>query len=86
MAGLKVIRTLNGPAIENQARSMVVVWTNEEGSRSRRAWMGSGVFAGKFDLQDTIDRRRDHGLSGRRIAALGYAVPCGAGTPGGGVF
>ncbi|WEJ03774.1 Zn-dependent hydrolase [Pseudomonas sp. FJ2-5-13] len=74
MAGLEVIRTLNDLQIETQAPIEVVVWTNEEGSRFPPCMMGSGVFAGKFDLQDTLDKCDDQGLSvGSELQRIGYA-------------
>ena len=74
MAGLEVIRTLNDLQIQTQAPIEVVVWTNEEGSRFPPCMMGSGVFAGKFDLQDTLDKCDDHGLSvGAELQRIGYA-------------
>ncbi|OIN45812.1 Zn-dependent hydrolase [Pseudomonas azotoformans] len=74
MAGLEVIRTLNDLDIETQAPIEVVVWTNEEGSRFPPCMMGSGVFAGKFDLQDTLDKVDDQGLSvGAELQRIGYA-------------
>jgi len=74
MAGLEVIRTLNDLNIETQAPIEVVVWTNEEGSRFPPCMMGSGVFAGKFDLQDTLDKVDDQGLSvGAELQRIGYA-------------
>ncbi|AQY67310.1 MULTISPECIES: Zn-dependent hydrolase [Pseudomonas] len=74
MAGLEVIRTLNDLKIETEAPIEVVVWTNEEGSRFPPCMMGSGVFAGKFDLQDTLDKQDDQGLSvGAELRRIGYA-------------
>ena len=74
MAGLEVIRTLNDLQIETQAPIEVVVWTNEEGSRFPPCMMGSGVFAGKFDLQDTLDKLDDQGLSvGAELQRIGDA-------------
>ncbi|MCP1507487.1 N-carbamoyl-L-amino-acid hydrolase [Pseudomonas marginalis] len=74
MAGLEVIRTLNDLKIETDAPIEVVVWTNEEGSRFPPCMMGSGVFAGKFDLQDTLDKQDDQGLSvGTELQRIGYA-------------
>ncbi|OEC43689.1 Zn-dependent hydrolase [Pseudomonas sp. AP42] len=74
MAGLEVIRTLNDLQIETQAPIEVVVWTNEEGSRFPPCMMGSGVFAGKFDLLDTLDKCDDQGLSvGSELQRIGYA-------------
>jgi N-carbamoyl-L-amino-acid hydrolase len=52
LAGLELIRTLNDAAVETDAPVEVVVWTNEEGSRFPPAMMGSGVFAGKFTLEE----------------------------------
>ncbi len=74
MAGLEVIRTLNDLKIDTEAPIEVVVWTNEEGSRFPPCMMGSGVFAGKFDLQDTLDKQDDQGLSvGAELRRIGYA-------------
>ena len=74
MAGLEVIRTLNDLNIDTEAPIEVVVWTNEEGSRFPPCMMGSGVFAGKFDLQDTLDKVDDQGLSvGAELQRIGYA-------------
>ncbi|MCS3512598.1 Zn-dependent hydrolase [Pseudomonas grimontii] len=74
MAGLEVIRTLNDLKIETEAPLEVVVWTNEEGSRFPPCMMGSGVFAGKFDLQDTLDKQDEQGLSvGAELQRIGYA-------------
>jgi len=74
MAGLEVIRTLNDLKIETQAPIEVVVWTNEEGSRFAPCMMGSGVFAGKFDLQDTLHKQDEQGLSlGAELQRIGYA-------------
>ncbi|WP_130908973.1 Zn-dependent hydrolase [Pseudomonas antarctica] len=74
MAGLEVIRTLNDLGIETQAPIEVVVWTNEEGSRFAPCMMGSGVFAGQFDLQETLDKLDEQGLSvGAELQRIGYA-------------
>ncbi|MBV6664947.1 Zn-dependent hydrolase [Pseudomonas yamanorum] len=74
MAGLEVIRTLNDLNLETEAPIEVVVWTNEEGSRFPPCMMGSGVFAGKFDLQETLDKQDEHGLSvGAELQRIGYA-------------
>ncbi|MCM2377603.1 Zn-dependent hydrolase [Pseudomonas marginalis] len=74
MAGLEVIRTLNDLNVETEAPIEVVVWTNEEGSRFPPCMMGSGVFAGKFDLQDTLDKVDGQGLSvGAELQRIGYA-------------
>ncbi|MFT0517392.1 Zn-dependent hydrolase [Pseudomonas faucium] len=74
MAGLEVIRTLNDLGIETEAPLEVVVWTNEEGSRFAPCMMGSGVFAGKFTLEQTLAKRDAQGVNvGEALNAIGYA-------------
>ncbi|MDH0300954.1 MULTISPECIES: Zn-dependent hydrolase [unclassified Pseudomonas] len=74
MAGLEVIRTLNDLGVETEAALEVVVWTNEEGSRFAPCMMGSGVFAGKFTLEQTLAKRDAQGVSvGEALHAIGYA-------------
>ncbi|VVO28718.1 Zn-dependent hydrolase [Pseudomonas fluorescens] len=74
MAGLEVIRTLNDLGLETEAPIEVVVWTNEEGSRFPPCMMGSGVFAGKFDLTETLLKQDEQGVSvGAELQRIGYA-------------
>ncbi|MEJ5861936.1 Zn-dependent hydrolase [Pseudomonas farsensis] len=74
MAGLEVLRTLNDLGVETEAPLEVVVWTNEEGSRFAPCMMGSGVFAGKFTLEETLAKRDAQGVSvGEALNAIGYA-------------
>ncbi len=54
LAGVEVLRTLNDLGVETEAPLEVVVWTNEEGSRFAPCMMGSGVFAEKFTLEETL--------------------------------
>jgi len=56
LAGLEVIRTLNDLDYETEASIEVVCWTNEEGSRFSPPMVGSGVFAGVFDLGYGLER------------------------------
>jgi N-carbamoyl-L-amino-acid hydrolase len=56
LAGLEVIRTLNDLNYETESPVEVAVWTNEEGSRFSPPMVGSGVFAGVFDLQEGLGR------------------------------
>src|SRR5438309_4981317 len=56
MAGLELVRTLNDLAYETEAPIEIVAWTNEEGSRFSPAMVGSGVFAGVFDLAGGLAR------------------------------
>jgi len=74
MAGLEVIRTLNDLDLETDAPVEVVVWTNEEGSRFPPCMMGSGVFAGKLDLAETLAKQDEQGLVvGEELQRIGYA-------------
>ncbi len=74
LAGLEVIRTLNDHAIETEAPIEVVSWTNEEGSRFQPPMVGSGVFAGAFDLVESLAARDLEGNTlGGELARIGYA-------------
>ena len=56
MAGLEIVRSLNDLDYETEAPIEIVAWTNEEGSRFSPAMVGSGVFAGVFDLSYGLER------------------------------
>jgi len=74
LAGVEVLRTLNDLKVETEAPLEVVVWTNEEGSRFPPCMMGSGVFAEKFTLADTLAKVDADGVSvGDALNAIGYA-------------
>lgn len=74
MAGLEVLRTLNDLGVVTAAPLEVVVWTNEEGSRFAPCMMGSGVFAEKFTLAETLAKTDADGISvGAALQAIGYA-------------
>jgi len=74
LAGVEVLRTLNDLGIQTEAPLEVVVWTNEEGSRFAPCMMGSGVFAEKFTLAETLAKRDAEGISvGEALHAIGYA-------------
>ena len=76
LAGLEAIRTLNDHGIETEAAVEVACWTNEEGSRFSPAMMGSGVFAGVFELDDINTKLDIDGLSfGDELKRIGYAGP-----------
>ncbi len=76
LAGLEVLRTLNDLGVQTEAPLEVVVWTNEEGSRFAPCMMGSGVFAGKFTLEETLAKRDAAGVTvGEALNAIGYAGP-----------
>ena len=81
LAGLEVLRTLNDADYQTEAPIEVVVWTNEEGSRFSPPMIGSGVFAGLFDLDYARGRMDADGRSqGEALEAIGYA---GEATVGG---
>jgi N-carbamoyl-L-amino-acid hydrolase len=82
LAGLEVVRTLNDLGYETEAPIEIVAWTNEEGSRFSPAMVGSGVFAGVFDLEYGL--KRPDNLTGVTLGVelerIGFAGP----TPAGG--
>ncbi len=74
LAGLEVLRTLNDLGVQTEAPLEVVVWTNEEGSRFAPCMMGSGVFAEKFTLEQTLAKRDAESITvGEALNAIGYA-------------
>jgi len=81
IAGLELVRTLNDLGYETEAPIEVVAWTNEEGSRFSPAMVGSGVFAGVFDLAEGL--ARPDNLTGVTLGAeldrIGFAGPEPAG-------
>ena len=81
MAALEVVRTLNDLGYETEAPIEIAAWTNEEGSRFSPAMVGSGVFAGVFDLDYGLGRPDNlSGVSlGAELERIGYAGPAPAG-------
>jgi len=77
LAGLEVLRTLNDLGYETEAPVEVVVWTNEEGSRFSPPMVGSGVFAGVFDLKYGLERPDNlTGVTmGAELDRIGFAGP-----------
>jgi len=74
LAALEVVRSLDDYGIETEAPVEVAVWTNEEGSRFSPAMMGSGVFAGVFELDDiTQTADVDGAVMGEELERIGYA-------------
>jgi len=82
LAGLEVIRTLNDLDYETEAPIEVVCWTNEEGSRFSPPMVGSGVFAGVFDLGYGLERPDN--VTGVKLGAelerIGFAGPAPVGV------
>lgn len=74
MAGLEVMRTLQERGIQTEAPLELIIWTNEEGSRFLPVMMGSGVFTGRFTLQEALQARDTEGLCvADELKAIGYA-------------
>src|SRR5258706_8248781 len=85
LAGLEVVRSLNDAGFETEAPVEVVVWTNEEGSRFPPPMIGSGVFAGVFDLDYGLNRPDLEGKTiGQELQRIGFAGDraCGGRTVG----
>ncbi|WP_299598051.1 Zn-dependent hydrolase [uncultured Microbulbifer sp.] len=73
LSGLEVIRSLNDANVETDAPVEVAVWTNEEGARFSPAMIGSGVWAGEFDLHYAYAREDKEGKTfGEELARIGY--------------
>src|SRR5229473_3279138 len=81
MAGLEIVRTLNDLGYETEAPIEIVAWTNEEGSRFSPAMVGSGVFAGVFDLAYGLARPDNvsGALLGAELERIGFAGPAPVG-------
>jgi beta-ureidopropionase / N-carbamoyl-L-amino-acid hydrolase len=79
MAALEVVRTLNDLGWETTAAVEIIAWTNEEGSRFSPAMVGSGVFAGVFDLPYGLgrpDNTTGAGVTlGAELERIGFAGP-----------
>ena len=74
LAGLEVIRTLNDQGRETERPFEVAVWTNEEGTRFAPTMISSGVFAGKYSLDEALAITDTAGLSiGDELVRIGYA-------------
>ena len=76
LAGLEVVRSLNDADYTTERPIEVVVWTNEEGSRFSPAMVGSGVYAGVWDLAYGLERPDNNDPTktlGSELAAIGYA-------------
>ncbi|MFQ5955568.1 MAG: Zn-dependent hydrolase [Kiloniellales bacterium] len=80
LAALEVIRALNDAGLETDVPVEAVCWTNEEGSRFAPAMVGSGTFAGVFDLAYAHACRDEDGKTiGDELKRIGYAGPAEAG-------
>jgi beta-ureidopropionase / N-carbamoyl-L-amino-acid hydrolase len=75
LAGLEIVRSLNDLGYETEAPIDIVAWTNEEGSRFSPAMVGSGVFAGVFDLSYGLERPDNvtGATLGAELTRIGFA-------------
>ena len=74
LAGLEILRTLQDNKLQTEAPIEVAVWTNEEGARYAPAMLGSGIFIGKFPLQETLEKVDiDNIKLGEELERIGYA-------------
>ncbi len=73
IAGLELMQTLNDLDITTEAPLELVNWTDEEGSRFGRSLMGSGVWAGIYDRDETEKLVDLDGISvGQALDTSGY--------------
>jgi len=73
LAGLEVLRTLHENDIQTNNPIEVVVWTNEEGSRFIPSCLGSGVWNGTFNVQESYEITDKDGLNvGDELRRIGY--------------
>jgi len=79
LGGLEAVETLNDAGVDTDRPIEVVAWSNEEGVRFQPDMLGSGVFAGKFDLDFAYSRKDKEGNTfGEELERIGYRgdEPC----------
>ena len=73
MCGLEVLRVLHEHGLQTKRPIEVVSWTNEEGARFAPPMVGSGVFAGVFDLDYGLSLEDADGATfGDELRRIGY--------------
>ena len=73
MCGLEVLRVLHEHGLQTKRPIEVVSWTNEEGARFAPPMVGSGVFAGVFDLDYGLNLEDADGATfGDELRRIGY--------------
>src|SRR5579862_1373539 len=73
LAGLELIRTLNGAGIETELPICICNWTNEEGSRFAPAMMASAAYVGDFTTDDILSRKDAEGVTvAQALDGIGY--------------
>ena len=76
LAGLEVMRSLHDLDIVTEAPLELINWTDEEGSRFGHSLMGSGVWAGVFDLDKMYALADTQGVSvATALDGIGYRGP-----------
>jgi len=74
LSGVEVLRTLQENNVVTEAPIEISVWTNEEGSRFAPAMMGSGVVAGRLDLETVLATKDIDGITvGEELERIGFA-------------
>jgi N-carbamoyl-L-amino-acid hydrolase len=79
LGALEVVETLDDADVETARPVEVVAWSNEEGVRFQPDMLGSGVFAGTFDLEFAYERTdADGAVFGEELERIGYRgnAPC----------
>jgi N-carbamoyl-L-amino-acid hydrolase len=79
LGGLEIVETLNDAGIETERPLEIVAWSNEEGVRFQPDMLGSGAFAGKFDVEFAYDLTDKEGKRfGDELERIGYRgdAPC----------
>jgi beta-ureidopropionase / N-carbamoyl-L-amino-acid hydrolase len=76
LAGLEVMRSLNDLDVVTEAPLELINWTDEEGSRFGHSLMGSGVWAGVFELEKAYGLTDTEGVSvANALDGIGYRGP-----------
>ena len=79
LGALEVVETLDDAGVETERPVEVVAWSNEEGVRFQPDMLGSGVFAGVFDLEYAHGVEDGDGNAfGDELERVGYRgdAPC----------
>ena len=82
LGALEVLRTLHDHNYSTESPLEAICWTNEEGARFSPAMIGSGVWAGIFDLEFGHTRADPEGMTIREeLERIGYAGSQEMGRP-----
>jgi N-carbamoyl-L-amino-acid hydrolase len=73
LGALEVVESLNDEGVETERPLEIVAWSNEEGVRFQPDMLGSGVFAGVFDVEYAHDLTDKEGNRfGDELERIGY--------------